>query len=93
MREEFILLGKKIDLSSIVFLKKLKTSRIAMDGKWITITFPRGKYGINRITSLDKVVTTLYLNPSITPGSYGYRFDFVVKPEEVSLPKRSSKRY
>lgn len=93
MREEFILRGKEIGLSNIVFLKKSKKKEITMDKKRITITFPRGKYGICRITSLDKVVTTLYLNPSTTPGSYGYRFDLVVKPEEVSLPKRSSKRY
>lgn len=93
MRDKFILHGKKIGLNSIVFLKKKKVKRIAMDGKWITITFPRGKYGISRITSLDKVVTDLYLNPSITLGSYGYEFDLMVKPEEVSLLKKPSKRY
>lgn len=86
MSRDFILQGKKVELGNIVFLKKTKFKNIPMDRKWVTIKFPRGKYGIIGMASNDDgVVTHLTLNPSLGNGSYGDEYNFEVRSNEVKV--------
>jgi len=80
----------EVSLDHLVMLKSKKTKMEKMDGKKVTIVFPKGKYKINGINSVGNKVTGLTLNPSNHPHlSYASDFfDFKVKPEDVTvIPK------